>query len=252
MSLLYKRLVMRAGFDPFAYAGRILATETANLIGYWPLWEASGTAAVNYSSLGVAANGAYTGVTLGQPGIGDGNTCPLFDGANDYMDGYSASFAGVFNGQVGSLALWGWVSDVGVWTDGTNRYLLYWGADGFNRIQVYHPGSADNRLDWGYRAGGTATNLNLSPINTTDWFHIALTWDLNAGATGEAKAFYNGSQADTTKTNLGTWVGSLGNTITLCGAYNKTPQSVWSGYVAHLAMWNKALTPAQILALAVV
>ena len=44
-------------------------------------------------------DGAYTGVTLGQDGIGDGNTCPLFDGANDFLDFYSAGFSSAFNGD---------------------------------------------------------------------------------------------------------------------------------------------------------
>ncbi len=39
-------------------------------IAYWPLWEASGSVAFDLA--GNALHGAYTGVTLGQVGVGDG------------------------------------------------------------------------------------------------------------------------------------------------------------------------------------
>ena len=54
--------------------------------------EASGTDMIDAVA---AHNGTYTGVTLGQPGIGDGLTCPLFDGANDYAIANHADFEGL-------------------------------------------------------------------------------------------------------------------------------------------------------------
>ena len=84
-------------------------------IAYWPLWEASGATAEDISGNGF--DGAYTGVTLGQEGIGDGNTCPLFDGANDYVDIYSAGFAGALMRLRVPLTGWMKVFNAGVWTD---------------------------------------------------------------------------------------------------------------------------------------
>ncbi|MFV1969356.1 MAG: hypothetical protein ACC628_28375, partial [Pirellulaceae bacterium] len=60
------------------------------------MWEASGSISDDLSPQG--NDGAYTGVTLGQPGIGDGRTCPLFDGANDYNNIYSAALNTDFDG----------------------------------------------------------------------------------------------------------------------------------------------------------
>ena len=50
------------------YSEKVLALSP---IAYWPLWEAAGAVAEDISGNGF--DGAYTGVTLGQTGIGDGN-----------------------------------------------------------------------------------------------------------------------------------------------------------------------------------
>ena len=55
------------------YYKKVLATEPANLLAYWPLNEGSGSVADNLEGT-AARDGAYTGVTLGQAGIGDGWT----------------------------------------------------------------------------------------------------------------------------------------------------------------------------------
>ena len=77
------------------YIQKVLGIEPGNLIAYWPMSEPSGGIAINAEGT-AARNGAYTGVTLAQPGIGDGNTCPLFDGANDFNNVYSASLDAAF------------------------------------------------------------------------------------------------------------------------------------------------------------
>lgn len=240
-----RALYLRTGFDPLAYANRILGTEAASLIAYWPMWEASGTAADNYEGT-AARDGAYTGVTLGQDGIGDGNTCPHFDGINDYCNIQTASLAGVFSGVAGTVILWAKVTNVGVWTDASARYLLALIADANNRVYLTKS-NANNSLAFQYRAGGTLQQITHA-TSTTSWFHMGFTWDKNAGATGELKAYYNGAQTDVTTTGLGVWAGALGTAAIGCRV--TVPADVFDGYIAHVAIWTKALTAAQMLALA--
>ena len=59
------------------YFKRVLHTENDNLVGYWPLREASGSTAEDESGNG--CDGTYNSPTLGQDGIGDGWTVPLFE-----------------------------------------------------------------------------------------------------------------------------------------------------------------------------
>lgn len=215
-------------------------------IAYWPMWEASGAVATDISGNG--RNGAYTGVTLGQTGIGDGRTCPLFDGANDFNNIYSVSFRDAFNGGEGTVALWAKVSAGGVWTDGTVRYLIYLTVDANNFVYVRRS-SVNGFADWIYKAGGTQETVQLGSLSTTDWFHMALTW---SATSDEMIAYYNGSQTGSTQTGLGVWAGNLGALSTLIGAINQVPANVWSGYLAHCAVWDSALTDAQVSSLAAI
>ena len=91
---------MLGNYDP-TFAGYIYKVLTADeasgydpssLIGFWPQNELSGGVSIDHSGLG--HDGAYTGVTLGQPGVpGMGMTSPFYDGANDFNNIYSAGLA---------------------------------------------------------------------------------------------------------------------------------------------------------------
>ena len=235
------------GSDLFAYANRTLATEPSDLIGYWPLWEASGVIADNYEGT-AARDGGYVGVTLGQPGIGDGNTCPLFDGANDYVDNYSASLAGAFDGGEGTALIWAKVSGVGAWTDSTQRAAFSIQADNNNRLKIQKD-NANNVLQWFYFAGGTQENETRGLVSETGWMHFGITWSATAD---EVIHYYNGIQQGGIDTGLGTWAGAIVESTTNIGAASEAPTDIWDGYLAHHAVWTKALTQPQIAALAVV
>ena len=68
------------------------ALSVGGLVGAWMQDERSG--AVSYDSSANRHHGAYTGVTLGQPGVpGMGMTSPLYDGLNDFNNIYGAGLA---------------------------------------------------------------------------------------------------------------------------------------------------------------
>jgi hypothetical protein len=238
-----------ASFAGGNYHKKVLATEPANLIGYWPLWEKSGSVADNLEGT-AARDGAYIGVTLGEAGIGDGRSCPYFDGTADVCNVYSASLAGAFNGAEGSVALWARVSGAGVWVDGASRYLVNLRANGSNFFRcVKGSGAADDILYWTYAAGGTQSQRARSGMTEVGWMHLAVTW--SAGS-DELKAYYNGVQEGTTATGLGVWAGALGGTVTVVGAYQTDGLNGWHGNIAHPAVWSKPLSGPQVLDLATV
>jgi hypothetical protein len=219
---------------------KILSTERANLIAYWPLKETSGVTADNAEGT-AARDGSYSGPTLGQsqsPFV-----CPSFDGINDYVNIYSASFASAFSGAAGTVVTFGKVSGAGIWTDDTYHALLYIRVNDGNRLRLVKGGGGElNRL-LAYYTAGTVNNFIDHAVTPTDWFMWACTWDAVAD---EFIAYYNGSEVATLNT-LGTWAGSLDSTKTVIGAFDTTPQFTWSGWLAHTAIWTKALTAAQIL-----
>jgi hypothetical protein len=226
-----------------AYYQKVLRTSPAHLIAYWPLWDRAGVAAEGLIS---GRGGTYTGVTLGQDGIGDGRVCPYFDGANDYASVYSASLKNAFDGSEGSLMLWLKVNDASVWADGLFRYACRFKCDDDSGLAIYKRDTA-NRLTLAYTAGGSGKSVEHT-TSSPDWLHVLLTWTRSGDA---MKAFVGGVQTGSTQTGLGNWAGSLKSDSCNIGAHNQTPQMVWNGLVAHVALWSTPLTPAEISRLAV-
>ncbi len=227
------------------YAAKVAAIASSNLIAYWPLWEASGTVATDIG--GSALNGAYTGVTLGQQGIGDGRTSPLFDGANDYCNIYSAALAAAFNGAEGTFVSWFKVANAGVWTDGAFHSICRLQADASNQI-VIDKSSTNNVLRMIYTAGGTQ-KISTPSNSSTGFLCVAMTWSKSAD---QMIPYVNGVATQAALTGLGVWAGALAATTTTLGASSTVPALVWSGYLAHFVLCNAALPQPSIAQLATV
>lgn len=230
-----------------AYTNKIIALGP---IAYWPQAEASGTIVTDESGNG--RNGAYKAAgepLLGQTGIGDGRTAPLYDGVNDFANVFSASLQGAFNGAEGTIAIWFKVASAGVWTDATIRRLMYFQVDANNRAR-FEKSTTNNQIAAVYTAGGTAKSVLWNNAGPLTWQHLAITWSKSAD---QMKFYANGAQIGSTQTGLGTWAGNLASGNTVIGASDSSSGGTpWSGYLAHAAVWNTALSVAQIATLAVV
>ena len=239
------RSLLGGGGDGQTYLQKLLAIDSANLIALWPLSETSGTNADDKSLEG--NDGTYTGVTLAATTFKNGDPAPQFDGANDFLDIYSAGFNADFNPAEFTLALWVKFASLSVWTDSTARHLAILRADASNRIFMQRT-AVDNTIDISYRAGGTINNVSFTDAGgNTDWFHLAVTVSATAD---ELKAYYNFAQIGATQTTLDTWVGALNSTRTLLGAGTQGG-SVLDGYMAYAALWKTPLTAEQIAQMAV-
>lgn len=211
-----------------------------NPIAYWPLWDVAGaSSAVELMGVG---NGAPVAVTFGVAGIGDGKTAASFNGSTSRVNAYTAAFSSAFSGATGAIALWAKVSGAGVWTDGVLRCFDYISVDANNRVFWRRP-ATDYQIDAYYVAGGTLKYVNLTGLTSTDWYQFAITWSKPAD---EFKAFVNGTQIGTTVTGLGTWAGSLSSSLVTIGR-DADPANTWSGSIAHVAVWDKVITPTEVL-----
>ena len=224
-----------------SYMKKVLSTGP---IAYWMGGESGGSTA--FCQVLAAQNGQHTGVTLGQAGIGDGRTCPFYDGANDYTAIHTATFAGRFNGAEGSMLIWCRVANAGVWTDEAARYLTQLYADVNNSVALWKAGT-DNTMYLRYKAGGVNSAAFAGDFTTTDWFCLLLTW---SAAADEVKGFRNGAQLGDTQTDLGTWAGSIAQAA--LGAQNTSPNAPWHGWQAHNILWDYALSPSTAQKLATV
>lgn len=213
---------------------------------YWPLWEASG--GVAQCLVNSAQNGAYTGVTLGDTTTPWGDPAPFFDGVNDFVDIYSATFDGVFDGADGSLMIWNKVYNAGVWTDGQTHNILRFEVDGSNTIYPQYSNAA-NTMNVPYKAGVATVWVTHAPISSVDWLHWGFTW---SASSDEVKLYLNGIQVGGTQNGLGVWSGGpLMNTRTVIGAATTDPVLQFYGWEAHCAVWaGTVLTQPQFADLA--
>lgn len=239
MSLL--TLLRRRG----GYSNKVLSTQRSALLAYWPLSEASGTTITDLSGNG--RNGTYTGVDLGQTGIGDGRTAPYFDGVNDYGNVYSAALASGFNKDEGTAALWVKVNSAGIWSDGADHMALAITNDAVDSY-LWIKKTAPATLSFTYRGGATIKTVTVGSQSSVGWLHLAMTW---SKAADQMKVYINGVQGGSTQTGLGTWTGVLNSSRCVIGA-RLTTGDVWNGTIAHTAIWTTPLTAAQIASLAVV
>jgi Concanavalin A-like lectin/glucanases superfamily len=197
-------------------------------------------------------NGSYVGVTLGQPGIGDRHCSPLFDGVSVHkVSVFSSLLAQAFSGSEGSLALWCKVSGAGVWTDGIRRRAVILWADDYNHVYIGKMEAAnDNYFRCGYAAGNVHKSVNVV-LSTANWFHACVTWSKSAD---ENKFYIDGAQQTDlltgmdVHTGLGNFAGMLAN-ASMIGAGGDGVY-VWDGYLAHAAVWNRALTAGEIAKIA--
>lgn len=227
--------------NPLAYTNKIKALGP---IAYWPQAEPSGTTIGDESGNG--RSGTYVGVTLGQPGIGDGRTAAGYAGATSYGNIYSASLSNAIAFD-GACAAWIKMSAVGIWTDGViRRALRIQDTAGTNIIGILK--ISNNTLRVEYTANGSVSNRDIGGQTTTGWLHIAATWS-DTGNTLEL--FLNGVSRGTSASS-GTWNGTLDSSKSVIGAQNTGAGNPWSGFIAHLALWNRALSAAEIASLAVV
>ena len=227
--------------DLTPYMKKLLALRP---VGYWPLHAKTGTIAADLSGNG--CDGTAVGVTWGAAGIGDGTTAPTFDGVNDYIQPDVAILQSVINGVTGTMVAWAYPITI------LGDRIIVRLADGSGNDVVVRTSTAGYPF-WEFRAGGTLTQIyRPSAVELEAWLHMAVTWDENAGANGEIRAFFNGTQYGTAQNYPATSWNATEMTRSMIGAYdNVGPIKLWLGRVAHVALWNRALSPSQIAALAI-
>ncbi len=223
--------------DTDAYIQKVLGYAP---IAYYALNDDGGTTAEDLSGNGY--NGTYSGAAPGGAGIGDGNTGASFDGTGDVIN--ISAMRTAFNGNVGSISLW---AKAAAWADATIRYLIRLAVSGSNQVYIQKSATA-NQLVFNHTGASTVKSISdTSLAGDTDYFHVALTWDA-----GELKAYINGAQVGATLTGLGTFTGTVLNGSASIGAAASNGVQSWSGQIAHVPIFNRALTAEEIADLATV
>lgn len=229
------------------YGLRMLRAFRPDLVGYWPLNEAAG--AIAYDISGNARHGAYTGVTLGQTGIGDGWTAPGFAASPSFVDLYSASLAAAFPSGDFFVSLWAKPNAAALWTDGSWHDLFKVLTDGASNINI-GKSTTNYEIDGSHTGSGTGDTAYNAANTATGWQHYLLTGDRTAD---ELNLYIDGAQswpAFMRCTGLGAWAGAIDPSWCVVGATNAGGGNGWLGNIAHVIVGNRALNGADAALLA--
>jgi hypothetical protein len=218
-------LTALSGGPPNTYARRVIADGAVN---YWRLNEKSGLAVVD--SIG-GVSGAVTGpVTLNQPGAGvDGDTAIAFADGGYIQNPFNAVVSGWK-----SFECWLRTS---VGANGATNYTFFDDRhDGLNGRLLRLDGGVGNVALVPYIAGSPSSVASLrGGLFDQQWHHVVVN---NVGATFE---FF----LDTVRDNFG--AATVAGTSAV-GARIGAPAQSFIGRIDELALYNAALTPAQVLA----
>lgn len=213
-----------------------------NPIAYWKLDETAGGTAADSSGNG--HSGSYSGVTLNGATWVDGSPAPSFDGVNDFVNIYSAGLNSAYTANEVTWFAWIQVNSVGNWTDTTiNKVIKFATANGDGAIDT--TGFSNTlRFTRSTYPGGSLQTFNYTGTGApTTFVPVALTQSLSAN---ELKGYLSGSQVGATQTGLTSWGGSLLSTQTLIGASATSGAQPWHGSIAHVAVFDYALSASQI------
>ena len=227
------------------YKEHISPDGCANIKGLWYLDESSGTAA---DSSGCGKNGNSIGATQGANGkINMGYS---FDGTNDYINMEASLFPPV-PAQLTAIA-WAKTMIAGSPSDSEDHLIFYHGWDGEFNIGQGHSDdtfffsydyTADNQQTHAW--DGVASNT----IAVNDkWYHIAVIWD---SISDKAQLFVNGvlDNEKALQPNWDLWDSTTYHPTTI-GAkadWDGDRVALWNGNIDEVAIYNKVLSPSEIL-----
>jgi len=221
------------------YWQRIRALFGSSLIGYWPLWEISGTVAVDIAS---GNNGAYVNATLNNDTSPGSKPALFMAGTNSAVNIYSAALAAAFDGLEGTLVLQAKFHP-DTWTDGQVRQLYRLRADASNFIQIYK--DASNIVQVQYVAGGS--NKGISFVTTTPDY---LTYTMRWSKSGDKVVYdVNGTPLQTAINSLSAWSGALAAANTNLGSTASSGGS-YKGWMANALYINRFISDDESILLA--
>lgn len=229
------------GGPPSTYSTKFTETQASGLLAYWRLNELSGTSAGAQPTTGY--QGTYNGVTLNSTIAPGGGAAPSFDGVNDYIALQTTYIGDNFNGTSGTMTMW-----VNPSTLGFNQCFIFQGGAA-STSRIYLQMSSENQIAMVRQAGGV-TNVLQSSVGQswdfTTWVHLGLTWD---ESDNEVQVWIDGTTAYSTG-GIGAWTVSSVSTALVGRLSITSGANDFEGEMAHVALWNRTLSAADMLDLA--
>lgn len=219
-----------------SYSTKIQSLFGKDIINWLKQDEFTGATVAGDSSSGASTPGAYSNVSLGQPGVGDlGTSCLYSFSPVSSLNLFSSAFASAFNTDELTCMTW-FLPPSDFWTDGRSEiFFELTNAAVTSYLQMFHV--SNNQVRISYPNGSNPITLaNLGSY--TSWTHMIF----SASKTADRQdAYFNGVLIYQQTMNGQAWSGALtsakfGNTGTP-GAANAL-----RGYAQHSLFLNRRIT----------
>lgn len=241
--------------DPVDYVNRVLELDPTV---YWRLNEDPGVTTPSGRVYDQTTNGYYIIHSTfpdaeyeSFPPNTDDYTV-RYNGTSDYTTINNANFypVGVFNGALYTISVWIRIYEKSTWPDIEQRTIIRLGKDIGNTISIYK-NDADGFLTFTHRAGaGAVETVTESVGQPTSWAHVAMVVDQWVTPNPQWRAYFNGEEiGEIANSNCDAWSGPLMPAWNYIGV-DLGITGFWKGGIAHMSIFDRALTPAQILDLA--
>jgi hypothetical protein len=204
------------------------AVASTRPTAWWPMDETAGT--VMNDAAGTRS-GTYTGATLNSYTLA-GGAAPGFDGVNDKA--YATAVQSIFNGNNFTLSLWMRVATN--WSGSAT--VAYFGENG-NVFSITRSGGSVVLTSGGAQASASASAAG------TGWVHVAAVINRAVMGGQSGRLYLNGQSAATANMAPGTFT-----TATTLFLASSGTASYFAGGIGQVALYNRALTPAEIAILA--
>jgi len=201
--------------------------------------QADGSAPALAGGQDAAIAGAVTAGVAGPIGREDSRACAL-DGATGYLE--AANPGNVLDGKFITITAWIKYAPAGT----SFPRIIDRVYNGQFTFYVYETGA---KLGAAFKnaAGGTVDRADLSAASAVvagTWQHAAVTWD---GA--NLQAYIDGAPSGDPYGFAGTGLANSSSIVRIGQRVDGTTR-IWEGQIAHVAVFDKVLTPSQIAALA--
>jgi len=224
-----------------SFAGVILATEPANLKGYWKCNETSGTTLADSSgnSKNLTITGAInTNYWLGESG--EQGTCLRTDGVAGYASRNDAVIPSLDNTNFTLFALFKGGTDFGV--AAALAISNSTTANDRARIGQNKPTSQASAQARGHSTSAMASSFSGGTAFDGSWHSVAFRRNGTA-----FNLFVDGTRVASTTAILAT--GSTSNRTSLMHILRSGMTAYAKGSVQHAAIWNRALSDSEIVAI---
>jgi hypothetical protein len=215
------------------------AKSDPDAVAHWTFDESTGNMALDSSG---AYDGALVGNPVWTPSGGQVEGALYFNGTDAHVD--VSGVTDSLNGKTG-ITVSMWVKSDSVDVDsGLLHHGVANGADDglaarFDKTGASGGGTRVMKLTLA-TTDGLAQVESSEHVQTTDWMHIAYTWEDGQ----PLRLFLNGQEDSSPTFTRGAKSGTIHIPSTLL--IGAGPKSRWKGYIDEVKVYNRALTPAEL------